>query len=77
MKDLTEPQIVALVLDAISTRRKELGLSILKLADQSRVHYSTISLLEHKKRNPSFLVILRLCKALDLSLLDLLKRNEK
>ncbi|MBP9829761.1 MAG: helix-turn-helix transcriptional regulator [Proteobacteria bacterium] len=77
MKDLTEPQIVDFVLDAITARRKELGLSIVKLADRSRIHYSTISLLEHKKRNPSFLVILKLCKALDLSLLDLLKKGEK
>jgi len=79
MEEFTEAQIVDVVLDAIVTRRKELGLSIQKLAAQSQIHYSTVSLLEHKKRSPSFLIILKLCKALDLSLIDLLKeiKDEK
>jgi len=65
------------IIDEIAKKRKEAGLSHQKLAELAQVDRSTISLIEAKKRNPSFLIILKLCKALDISLAKILKKYEQ
>lgn len=77
MKDTIAPQIVENIIDEIAKKRRDVGLSHQKLADLAQIDRSTISLIENKKRNPSFLIILKLCRALDISLAKILKRYEK
>jgi transcriptional regulator with XRE-family HTH domain len=77
MKDTIAPQIVENIIDEIAKKRKETGLSHQKLAELAQIDRSTISLIENKKRNPSFLIILKLCRALDISLAKILKKYEK
>lgn len=77
MKDTIAPQIVEDIIDEIAKKRKAVGLSHQKLAELAQIDRSTVSLIENKKRNPSFLIILKLCRALDISLAKILKRYEK
>lgn len=77
MKDTIAPQIVEDIIDEIAKKRKKDGLSHQKLAELAQVDRSTISLIEAKKRNPSFLIVLKLCRALDISLAKILKKYEK
>ncbi len=77
MKDNIEIQIVFYVLDEIAKRRKELGMSHRSLAERTRIDRSTISLIENKKRNPSLFIILKICKALGISLAKTLRQYEK
>lgn len=58
----------------IAARRKELGISHQRLADNARLDRSTISLIENEKRIPSLFTILKICSVLRLSLADLLKQ---
>lgn len=77
MKDTIAPQIVENIIDEIAKKRKDVGLSHQKLAELAQIDRSTISLIENKKRNPSFLIILKLCRALDISLAKILRKYEK
>lgn len=77
MKDTIAPQIVENIIDEIAKKRKDVGLSHQKLAELAQIDRSTVSLIENKKRNPSFLIILKLCRALNISLAKILKRYEK
>lgn len=77
MKDTIAPQIVENIIDEIAKKRKDVGLSHQKLAELAQIDRSTVSLIENKKRNPSFLIILKLCSALDISLAKILKKYEK
>ncbi len=77
MKDTIAPQIVENIIDEIAKKRKDVGLSHQKLAERAQIDRSTVSLIENKKRNPSFLIILKLCSALDISLAKILKKYEK
>ena len=70
----TEAEIVSKVIDEITKKRKELGLSHQRLAEGAHLDRSTISLIESKKRIPSLLTTLRICGVMKLSLADLLKK---
>ena len=76
-KNTIAHQLVGDIIDEIAKKRKAVGLSHQKLADLAQIDRSTISLIENKKRNPSFLIILKLCRALDISLAKILKKYEK
>ena len=69
--------IVYKIIDEIVAKRKELGISHEKLAASIGLSRSAISLIESKKRIPSILNILKICKALDISLGKLVLRHEK
>ena len=56
------------IIDEVFAKRKELGLSHEKLAVAAGLHRSAISLIERKQRIPSLLTILKICKALEVSL---------
>lgn len=77
MKGTIMQQIVGDIIDEIAKKRKDAGVSHQKLAELAQVDRSTISLIEAKKRNPSFLIILKLCNALGLSLSKILKKYEQ
>ena len=64
------------IIDAITEKRKELGLSHQRLADDAGLNRSAISLIESKKRVPSLLTVLKICNAMKISLADLLKKYE-
>ena len=61
-------EIVSKIIDEFIDVRKELGVSHQTLADRCKLHRSAISLIERKKRIPSLLSILRIYKALGISL---------
>ena len=67
-------QTVSKLLDELQKLRKAKGLSHEKLAQQTGINRSTISLLENKKRVPTILTCLRLCQALGVRLEDLLRK---
>jgi transcriptional regulator with XRE-family HTH domain len=69
--------IVHEIIDEIVTKRKELGISHETLATSTGLNRSTISLIESKKRIPSILNVIRICKALGLSLGKLVLKYEK
>lgn len=76
MKDHIEIEIVSRVIDEIVKKRKELNLPHQRLADAACLDRSTISLIENKKRIPSLVTILKMCKDVNLSLADILKKHE-
>ncbi|MCK4441404.1 MAG: helix-turn-helix transcriptional regulator, partial [Sulfurovaceae bacterium] len=59
--------------------REKLNLSQEKLAQKCNFDRTYISLLERAKRNPSYLSLIKLCKGLEIELIDLLKdgKNDK
>lgn len=76
MKEKLAVQVQNKVVDALIARRKELGLSHEKLAALAGLHRTAISHIENRRRNPTLLVCLRLAKALDCRLSDLLDKCE-
>ena len=58
----------------LKERREEMGLSQEALADQAEVDRTYVSKIERAVANPSILVLHRLAGALDMDLLELLKR---
>ena len=63
--------------DAIVARLKEIrleqNLSHEKLAEKTKLHRSTISLIESRKRQPTLLTCFKIAEALDVDLADLIK----
>jgi transcriptional regulator with XRE-family HTH domain len=57
--------------------REAAGMSQERLAFEAGVHRTYISLLERDKKSPTFNVLLRICKALDISAAELVNRVEK
>ncbi len=72
-----EANIVSKLADEIVKKRKEIGLSHQKLADEAELNRSTISLIESKKCIPSIFTILKICKVLEISLTDLLYKEKR
>ncbi|MDD3287589.1 MAG: helix-turn-helix transcriptional regulator [Alphaproteobacteria bacterium] len=77
MKEKLAIQIQNKVIDAFIARRKELGLSHEKLAALAGLHRTAISHIENRRRNPTFLVCLKLSAALDCRLSELLAKTGK
>jgi transcriptional regulator with XRE-family HTH domain len=62
--------------EKIKKRRNELNISQEKLAQKCNFDRTYISLLERAKRNPSYLSLLKLCRGLEIELIELLKEEE-
>jgi transcriptional regulator with XRE-family HTH domain len=54
--------------------RKERGLSLRKLAELSGVHYMNLFKIENRDVDPQLSTLLKLCKALGITLNDLVKQ---
>ena len=74
-KDVAE-SLMHDVVRQLSELRREKGWSYQFLASRAGVTHAAISHLEHGRRKPSLMLALRLSKALDAELSDLLKESE-
>lgn len=66
----------AWVVEYLTKKRKELGLSHDVLSYYAGVSRGAISLIESKKRTPSLITVLKICKALGISLSTILAELE-
>jgi DNA-binding XRE family transcriptional regulator len=64
------------IINEITARRKELKISHEKLAIATKLHRSTIGLIESKKRIPSLLTAMKICNALGISLGSIIFKYE-
>lgn len=76
MRDSIEIAIISKVIDDLTKKRKDLRLSHQHLAERANLNRSAISLIETKKRIPTLLTALKISRALQLNLSDLLKQYE-
>lgn len=65
------------VVNALTERRKKLGLSHEKLAALAGIHRTAVSHIENRRRNPSLLICLKLAQALNCQLSEVLSKAEK
>jgi DNA-binding XRE family transcriptional regulator len=77
MKNDHADTTLKLVVKALADARKAQGLSHDAVAQKAGVTRPAISHIEGGKRKPSLLVCLKIAKALDLKLWELLKKFEK
>ncbi len=68
-----EQELLIQLAQKIKTQRKKLNISQEKLAEKCDFDRTYISLLERAKRNPSYLSLIKLCKGLEIDLIELLK----
>ncbi|MCB1784494.1 MAG: helix-turn-helix transcriptional regulator [Alphaproteobacteria bacterium] len=57
--------------------RKERGVSHDKLAEMTGLSRATISFVENHKRNPTLITCLKIAKALDVDLADIMRKGRK
>jgi len=74
-----EQELLIQLAKKIKIQRNNLNLSQEKLAQKCDFDRTYISLLERAKRNPSYLSLIKLCKGLEIELIELLKeeKNDK
>ena len=77
MKNDHADTTLKLVVKALADARKAQGLSHETVAQKAGITRPAVSHIEGGKRKPSLLVCLRIAKALDLQLWQLLKKVEK
>ena len=70
-----EQELLIQLAQKIKIRRKKLNISQEKLAQKCNFDRTYISLLERAKRNPSYLSLIKLCKGLEIELIELLKEE--
>lgn len=75
MNDKSSEQIVKNVIQHLKKVRLDKGLSHQKLADQIGLHRSALSLIESGKRQPTFLNCIKIAKALEVNLGDLIEKS--
>ena len=68
-----EQELLIQLAQKIRIQRKKLNISQEKLAEKCNFDRTYISLLERAKRNPSYLSLIKLCKGLEIDLIELLK----
>ena len=73
MRDIELEKAIDQLLDTLTKERKRQGLSYGEISRRTGLHRSTISLLESKKRTPTVLVALKIAKALDIKLSEVLE----
>ncbi len=71
-----EQELLNQLAQKIKTQRKKLNISQEKLAEKCNFDRTYISLLERAKRNPSYLSLIKLCKGLEIDLIELLKEEK-
>jgi transcriptional regulator with XRE-family HTH domain len=76
MKERLVQAVQDALIDLFIERRKARGLSHEKLAALAGMHRTGISHIENRKRNPTLIVCLKLARALDCPLSDLIKMAE-
>jgi len=74
MKDTSPKALADAIIEELTRLRKEQGLSHEKLAELAGLHRSAISLIESKERNPTLLTCLKICKALEVNLDEIIAR---
>lgn len=57
----------------VKARREELGLSYRQLTENSDLHFTWVQQLETRTRNPSLTNLLKLAKALEIDVADLIR----
>lgn len=77
MKDKLSGIIVEKAVEELKKARKSLGLSHQALAAKTGISRSGISFIENHKRTPTLLTCLKMAKALDVRLADILARVER
>lgn len=70
-----EKALDEIVKELVKTR-KEKGISHEKLTELSGLSRTAISYIESRKSTPSIITCMKLCKALDVRLSDLLKKSK-
>lgn len=65
-----------LIAKRIKAARKKKGMTQLELSFQAGISQNMIACIESGKRNPTFQTVIKLCRALDLRLSDILKDIE-
>lgn len=75
MKDKQANKIVENTIARLKEIRLEQGLSHEKLAEKTKLHRSTISLIESNKRQPTLLTCIKIADALNVSLADIIKSS--
>ena len=73
MRKKKAEQTIDAIIDQLKQIRIEQNLSHEKLAEKTRLHRSTISLIESRKRQPTLLTCIKIAEALDVDLADIMK----
>lgn len=73
MRDRVSEAIVKRLLDRLTELRKAQGMSHERLSALSGVSRAMISHMESHKRTPSILICLKICRALDVDLAEVIK----
>ena len=76
MKDKQIEKTIDLFADKLMELRLEKGLSHEKLGKKAGLHWTTIGVIERKKRIPSLLTCMKIAHALDYRLADILDELE-
>lgn len=77
MPSKLELEIINKVIDEVRLKRRILGISHDKIAKATGLNRSAISLIESRQRIPSLLNAYIICKALDISLADIISKVER
>lgn len=77
MRDRISERILAEAIALLAAARKKKGLSYQALAEMSGIHRTSISLMERGQLSPTLLVYLKLARALNVDLADLIKKAQK
>jgi transcriptional regulator with XRE-family HTH domain len=77
MRDRKSEQVTVQVVALLMAARKKKGLSYQALAEAAGIHRTAISLLERGQRSPSLTMCLKLARALEVDLADLIKKAQK
>ena len=77
MNDKVIAQTHRYVIEALKQERKKQGLSHEKLAQLAGIHRTAVSHIENYRRNPTFIVCLKLANALGLSLGNIIIKAEQ
>jgi transcriptional regulator with XRE-family HTH domain len=77
MRDRISEQIAEAAVALLTAVRKKKGLSHQFVADASGLNRSAISMIESGKRSPTLKTCLKIARALDVDLADLIKKAQK
>ncbi len=70
-------RVIGSVIDLLHEKRESLGVSKKRLAELSGVTRTAILLMERHDRSPSLELLLRIARALEVSMADIIREAEK
>jgi transcriptional regulator with XRE-family HTH domain len=76
-EDKNRRAICAAVAQILHAERAERGLTLAAVADKAGLSYQMVRFVEQQKRNPTFDTLLRICDAMEIEFIDVLKRATK